>query len=257
MAPEFVTSNETAVMENIPINTVVMAIKAIDRDEGRNSYIEYSLLAQTAEDDDDGPFTLGPVDGLLRVSASLDRESRANYTLHVVAYDRGLPSRSSSLDVLVRVLDENDNSPLFEPKVYSASASENATIGLSVLQMSDEELNGRVRFDTVDINDNPPVFFHSPYVVYVMEEMGQLTMPVSINRVEAHDANSSPFNRVGYLIKDEDKSLFRINGITGEISVLRSLDRETQSRYEIVVVAMDSGTFHLATSFVYCYPGGG
>ena len=191
------------------------------------------------------------------MSASLDRESRANYTLHVVAYDRGLPSRSSSLDVLVRVLDENDNSPLFEPKVYSASASENATIGLSVLQMSDEELNGRVRFDTVDINDNPPVFFHSPYVVYVMEEMGQLTMPVSINRVEAHDANSSPFNRVGYLIKDEDKSLFRINGITGEISVLRSLDRETQSRYEIVVVAMDSGTFHLATSFVYCYPGGG
>ena len=129
------------------------------------------------------------------MSVSLDRESRANYTLHVVAYDRGLPSRSSSLDVLVRVLDENDNSPLFEPKVYSASASENATIGLSVLQMSDEELNGRVRFDTVDINDNPPVFFHSPYVVYVMEEMGQLTMPVSINRVKAHDANSSPFNR--------------------------------------------------------------
>ena len=64
MAPEFVTSNETAVMENIPINTVVMAIKAIDRDEGRNSYIEYSLLAQTAEDDDDGPVTLSSVEGL-------------------------------------------------------------------------------------------------------------------------------------------------------------------------------------------------
>ena len=45
MAPEFVTFNETAVMENIPINTVVMAIKTIDRDEGRNSYIKYSLLA--------------------------------------------------------------------------------------------------------------------------------------------------------------------------------------------------------------------
>ena len=66
-----------------------------------------------------------------------------------MAYDRGLPSRSSSLDALVRVLDENDNSPLFEPKVYSASVSENATIGLSVLQVSasdvDEGLNGRVR----------------------------------------------------------------------------------------------------------------
>ena len=39
-------------------------------------------------------FSLGPVDGLLRVSAPLDRESRSNYTLHVTAYDRGTPSRS-------------------------------------------------------------------------------------------------------------------------------------------------------------------
>ena len=90
MAPEFVTSNETSVMENVPINTVVMAIKAIDKDEGRNSYIEYSLSPVV-----DGCFSLGPVDGLLRVSASLDRENRSNYTLHVTAYDRGLPSRST------------------------------------------------------------------------------------------------------------------------------------------------------------------
>ena len=66
MAPEFVTSNETSVMENVPINTVVMAIKAIDKDEGRNSYIEYSLSPVV-----DGCFSLGPVDGLLRVSASI------------------------------------------------------------------------------------------------------------------------------------------------------------------------------------------
>ena len=43
MAPEFVTPNETSVRENLPVNSVVMDIKAVDIDEGRNSYIEYSL----------------------------------------------------------------------------------------------------------------------------------------------------------------------------------------------------------------------
>ena len=221
-----------------------------------------------------------------------------------MAYDRGLPSRSSSLDALVRVLDENDNSPLFEPKVYSASVSENATIGLSVLQVSasdvDEGLNGRVRYtivggdvnfdfhigedsgvirvaknlnferrsqyvltvqvedsgndvryDTatvtiaiVDINDNPPVFLHSPYVAYVMEEMGQLTMPVSITRVEAHDADSSPFNQVRYLTHSGPVPHQRHHRRDFGAPLAGPRD-QTQSRYEIAVVAMGSGTFSL------------
>ena len=296
MAPEFVTPNETSVLESIPVNTVVMAIKAIDRDEGRNSYIEYSLAPGASDQ-----FSLGPVDGLLRVSAPLDRESRANYTLHVTAYDRGMPSRSQDWDVLVRILDENDNGPLFDPKLYSATVSENSTIGLSVLQVSatdlDDGLNGRVRYSIVggdinldfsigedsgiirvaknlnferknqyvltvqvedsgndirydsatatitivDINDNAPAFLDSPYVAYVMEEMGQL--PASVITVQAFDADSPPHNKIRYLIKDGDKGLFRINSSSGEISLLRSLDRESQARYEITVVAMDSGNY--------------
>jgi hypothetical protein len=79
MAPEFVSPNETSVPENLPVNTVVMAVKAVDKDEGRNSYVEYSLSGEGTS----SVFTLGPVDGLLRVSGRLDRENRANYTLQV------------------------------------------------------------------------------------------------------------------------------------------------------------------------------
>ena len=106
-----------------------MAIKAVDRDEGRNGYVEYSLEDTTL------PFTVGPVDGLLRVSGSLDRELRSNYTLEVTAKDRGEPPRSSSTTVTVTVLDENDNSPVFDPRQYSATVAENASIGASVLQV--------------------------------------------------------------------------------------------------------------------------
>lgn len=131
-SPEFVTSNLTSILENSPSNAVVTAVKAIDRDEGRNGHVEYSLLV----DLDDQPFTLGPVDGVLRVAGPLDREQRSNYTLRVLAKDRGEPSRSTVQNLVVVILDENDNSPVFDPRHYSANVAENASIGASVLQVS-------------------------------------------------------------------------------------------------------------------------
>lgn len=112
------------------MNTVVMAIKATDRDEGRNGYIEYLLASEPAV-----PFTLGTVDGLLRVSGRLDREIRSSYNLMVTARDRGDPPKSTQTNISVKILDENDNSPVFDPKQYSASIAENASIGAMVLQV--------------------------------------------------------------------------------------------------------------------------
>lgn len=129
MSAEFITPNETFIPENIPPNTVVLAVKAIDKDEGRNSYLEYSL------NDPSKMFSIGPVDGLLRVTGKLDRETRSSYTLAITAKDRGDPPRSTRETIHVNVLDENDNSPVFDPKQYSAFIAENASIGASVLQV--------------------------------------------------------------------------------------------------------------------------
>jgi protocadherin Fat 4 len=131
MAPELITPRETSVSENAAIGTVVLAVKATDRDEGRNGYVEYSLGGGG-----EGVFTLGPGDGLLRVAGRLDRETSSNYSLELRARDRGDPPRSTRATLIVTVLDENDNSPVFDPKQYSASVPENASIGASVLQVS-------------------------------------------------------------------------------------------------------------------------
>ncbi|XP_031340977.1 cadherin-related tumor suppressor [Photinus pyralis] len=304
MSPEFITPNDTSVAENIPINTVVMAIKAIDKDEGRNGYIEYSLSNDLSLN---GVFSLGPVDGLLRVSGRIDREFKNNYTLQVTARDRGDPPRSTRTEIFVKILDENDNSPVFDPKQYSASIAENASIGASVLQVSatdiDDGLNGRVRYsisagdtnrdfsiaedtgvvrvaknlnyerksryvltviaedcagditgDIVrtdsaeisisvsDINDNPPTFLDSPYLAYVMENV----IPPNggyVITVQAYDADTPPFNSlVKYFIKEGDTDVFRINASTGEISLVRALDREIQAEYTLSLVAMDTGS---------------
>lgn len=117
-------------MENIPLNTVALAVKAVDHDEGRNGYIEYSLVVEP-----NLPFTLGSTDGLLRVSGRLDRELKPSYQLTVIARDRGEPPRSTQQLITVSILDENDNSPVFDPKQYSASVAENASIGAMVVQV--------------------------------------------------------------------------------------------------------------------------
>ncbi|KAL1509863.1 hypothetical protein ABEB36_004537 [Hypothenemus hampei] len=301
MSPEFVTPNKTALMENVAKNTMVMAIKAIDKDEGRNGYIEYFLLPNTKI------FSLGSVDGVLRVANNIDRELTSNYTLTIIARDRGDPPRSANMTLMINVLDENDNSPVFDPKQYSATVAENASIGAMVLQVSatdiDDGLNGRVRYsisrgdenrdfsitedtgvvrvaknlnferkskyvltvraedcagdvyegivrsDTAeitimvsDINDNPPTFLDSPYLAYVMENV----IPPNggyVITVQAYDADTPPFNNlVRYFIKEGDTDIFRINASTGDISLLRALDREIQEEYVLSLVAMDTGS---------------
>ncbi|XP_054721266.1 cadherin-related tumor suppressor-like, partial [Uloborus diversus] len=148
MAPEFVTPNRTSVSENVAMNTVVMAIKAIDKDEGRNSYIEYSLVSQQ-----NNKFSLGPIDGLLRAIGPLDRELKSEYKVTVMAKDRGHPTQSSVTEITIEILDENDNSPTFLQQQYSATVSENTSVGLSVLEVEatdvDEGLNGQVRYSII------------------------------------------------------------------------------------------------------------
>lgn len=77
MAPVFRTPNYTSVHESASPGTVVMVIEAEDADEGKNSYVEYSLQSISGN-----TFSLGPVDGILRVVGELDREGNiVNYSL--------------------------------------------------------------------------------------------------------------------------------------------------------------------------------
>ncbi|OWR45848.1 cadherin protein [Danaus plexippus plexippus] len=300
MAPEFISPKTTAISENIPLNTVIMTVKAVDKDEGRNGYVEYFMAP---DPEVDGYFTLGNVDGILRATGKLDRELKSNFTILLTAKDRGDPPNVTKGKIFIKILDENDNSPVFDPKQYSASVPENASIGASVLQVSatdvDEGINGRVRysiasgdenrdfsisedtgivrvaknlnferksryilsikaedcgkddirFDTAelsisiqDINDNPPTFLDTPYLAYVMENV---IPPYGgyILTVQAYDADSPPFNnQVRYFIKEGDSDLFKINASSGQISLLRTLDREAQDEYTLSLVAMDTGS---------------
>jgi len=65
----------------------------------------------------------------------LDREAREEYRLRVVAVDGGDPPRSGSIDVVIRVLDANDNVPVFDRAVYEATVAENCALRTTVARV--------------------------------------------------------------------------------------------------------------------------
>ena len=149
-----ITNTETSVEipENSAMNTEVIDVDAIDNDLGDNSKLEYEIVDGNIGD----VFVINPTTGLVKVSGTIDRETRESYTLRIRVSDKGSPSLSSEKEFLVNVTDLNDNAPEFTAEPYVASVSEAANISTFVIQVKasdkDTAANGRIKFTIVSGN---------------------------------------------------------------------------------------------------------
>ncbi|KAF7261785.1 hypothetical protein EG68_00975 [Paragonimus skrjabini miyazakii] len=100
--------------EDIPQDSIFLTVKATDADAGVNGNITYSF-SRRVHPWTQKSFAIDIHTGELRTKRQLDRERtpvhNGLHQLIVLAQDHGIPPRSSSLLVLVRLLDMNDNSP--------------------------------------------------------------------------------------------------------------------------------------------------
>uniref|UniRef100_A0A8B9EFI6 Cadherin domain-containing protein n=1 Tax=Anser cygnoides TaxID=8845 RepID=A0A8B9EFI6_ANSCY len=107
-------------------------------------------LSSFPDGDPGQDFILDPVSGVLSTARALDREQVAFYTLTVVVQDHGTPPRSATMSVNVRVLDLNDNAPVFAQASYVVEVPEDLPVGALVLQLEaedpDEGTNGQVTY---------------------------------------------------------------------------------------------------------------
>ncbi|VDL91084.1 unnamed protein product [Schistocephalus solidus] len=98
------------------LNNFLGQINATDADDGANSSLFFSLKPSQAQSDTGGRATFRITrKGQLFVNGILDREATEEYELIVVASDSAPPRHrlSAEITVKVRVLDINDNSPVF------------------------------------------------------------------------------------------------------------------------------------------------
>ncbi|XP_067889067.1 protocadherin-16-like [Heterodontus francisci] len=119
---------------------------------------------------------------------------------------------------------------------------------LLVVQATDQAVNNSqrrssavtVRVFVTDENDNSPHFL-SPPVLNVMEDQPVGTI---VSYVVAQDADLGENGRVSYRIKSGlGGSKFLLNPNTGALSIVKRLDCEEQSWFNLTVEASDHGTF--------------
>ncbi|XP_039933875.1 protocadherin gamma-A2-like isoform X5 [Hirundo rustica] len=141
-----VRSALSEISEDAPPGTVVALLHVQDRDSGANGAVRCSL-------EKDVPFRLEKTfDDYYRVvtARELDREQVSEYKVTVRAADGGSPALQSSAVLALRVLDVNDNAPVFAEERYSARLAENNAAGALVLRVlatdADAGQNARVRY---------------------------------------------------------------------------------------------------------------
>ncbi|XP_061092174.1 protocadherin-19-like isoform X3 [Conger conger] len=139
------------VMENSPINTVVIDLNATDPDEGTNGEVVYAFNSYVTEKTRD-VFKIDPRTGVITVSGVLDYETMHIYEIDVQAKDLGPNSIPAHCKVTVNVMDTNDNVPvinLLSVNSEMVEVSENAPLGyvIALVRVSDKDsgANGKVQ----------------------------------------------------------------------------------------------------------------
>nr|XP_054605830.1 cadherin-23 isoform X1 [Nothobranchius furzeri] len=145
-----------SLLESVPRDYVVSRLNCYDNDTGLNAELSYFITGGNQ----DGKFSVGFRDGIVRTVVSLDRETQAAYALVVEAIDNGPTGsrRTGTATVYVEVLDVNDNKPIFLQNTYETSVLETVPRGTSILQVqatdADQGENGRVLYRIISGNNN-------------------------------------------------------------------------------------------------------
>lgn len=188
-----------SVREQQPIGTEVVRVRAIDKDNGSNATITYSIL-RNRDSDGDGAFSIDANTGMIKTNVGLDHEDRNMYRIKIAASDNGTPSKQTIRLLRIEVLDLNDNRPTFTSSSLQFKVKESVPVGfvVGILRGGDTSQNNHVTGNSFDIT-------------YAMAS----------------------------ITADVHEGCFDIDRKTGALVVARPLDRESQQDYKLEIRALD------------------
>ncbi|XP_056094127.1 protocadherin alpha-3-like [Rhinichthys klamathensis goyatoka] len=122
---------------------------ATDADVGKNSVNSYKLSSNEY-------FSLAvhkggeqSVSAELVLQKALDREKQPVIQLTLTAVDGGTPSKTGTSLIIIKVLDNNDNPPVFSKPLYKTTVFENVAIGTTIVVLNATDLDEGSNSDIV------------------------------------------------------------------------------------------------------------
>ncbi|XP_043837804.1 protocadherin gamma-A4 isoform X16 [Dromiciops gliroides] len=112
---------------------------------------------------------------------------------------------------------------------------------LTALDGGDPVFSGTVhiRVTVLDANDNAPVFAQSLYTVSVPENVPVGTWLLTVNATDPDEGVNGKMTYFFRKITQKTSQVFRLNSLTGDITILENLDYEESSFYDIDIEVRD------------------
>ncbi|OWF37311.1 protocadherin alpha-11-like [Mizuhopecten yessoensis] len=228
------------IAENNQYGAILLKVSTNDFDAGINAEVIYSLVPTNND-----KFSIDPDSGEVFVNVHLDRENVTQLEFVVIATDKGIPPKTGTASVRVRVLDENDNRPNFSETVYTFSVRENLSPRVHVGTLSasdpDEGQNGSVEFMMLpEMSGSFPFIVYGNGSIYTTQVLNRELQPHGYNfRVIAYDLGSPSQNSTSHV------TVFvgDIND-NGPVIVFPTFDNKT------VKIVYNTGTDHVIAKVI-------
>uniref|UniRef100_A0A3P9PXS4 Cadherin-1-like n=1 Tax=Poecilia reticulata TaxID=8081 RepID=A0A3P9PXS4_POERE len=124
---------------NIPENSrgpFPRFLAEIRSNEDKVKKIHYSISGPGADQNPVNLFTMNRTTGHLHVTQELDREKVDKYMLQVHSVAEGGDGKAEKpMDVIINIIDQNDNKPVFSLPAYNGEVSEASQKGFQVIQV--------------------------------------------------------------------------------------------------------------------------
>ncbi|CAL8270511.1 unnamed protein product [Boreogadus saida] len=250
-------------------------VEASDLDIGKNSVNTYKLspndyFSLDIHKGGDSP------SAVLVLQKPLDREKQALIKLTLTAVDGGNPPKSGTSQIIINVLDNNDNPPVFSNSLYKTQIVENVPTGTTIVILeasdADEGVNGEIEyslrskgqdhiFDLFDIDSKSgaisikgPIDFekNSAFEIHAQaSDRGQPPMSAHCKvLVEVVDLNDNAPELTVTSLMDTVKEDAKIGTAIALVSVL---DKDDGKNSVVRVVIANDVPFKLETNYKNYY----